>query len=226
MVVPRTVPNWVGLSISSPNARLIHFFRIFLHPFDITFNVLRKSTSYFGCNPRECFDASYSATRLNAKTVRARAQVMYIARKRDVFDEPLSSDLSYIILQLTPSDESRRLETCDYEPVSRWVVDTLLEAYETREAGAIAEFYRNLSRKSWAATFRDCLFERQVLTYLKTNRNLPIRGLSNPKTTTWTYRGHNGLFTFLDDQTAVDGIKNAVETKTSLHLVPSIPNFP
>ncbi len=151
---------------------------------------------------------------------------MYIATKRDGFDEPLSSDLSHIILQLAPSDESRRLETCDYEPVSRWVVDTLLEAYETREAGAIAEFYRNLSRKSWAATFRDCLFERQVLTYLKTNRNLPIRGLANPKTTTWTYRGHNGLFTFLDDQTAVDGIKNAVETKTSLHLVPSIPNFP
>src|SRR6266852_5596690 len=224
MVVPRTVPNWVGLSISSPNARLIHFFRIFLHPFDITFNVLRKSTSYFGCNPRECFDASYSATRLNAKTVGARAQVMYIARKRDVFDEPLSSDLSYIILQLTPSDESRRLETCDYEPVSRWVVDTLLEAYETREAGAIADLYRSLSRQPWTATFRGYLFERQVLSYLnlKTNRNLnaPIRRLANSKTMTWTYRGHNGLFTFLDDQTAVDGIKNHLRFR---HRSPSRP---
>jgi hypothetical protein len=67
MVAPRAFPNWVG-SISFFNARLIHFFRIFLHPRDITFKLLRKSTSYFGYSSRQCFNASYSETRLKAKT--------------------------------------------------------------------------------------------------------------------------------------------------------------
>jgi hypothetical protein len=69
-------------------------------------------------------------------------------------------------------------------------------------------------------------FDLQYLDRIKTNCNLQIRGLTNRKKTTWTYRGHNGLFTFLDDQTTADGIVDAVETKESLHLVPSIIDFP
>jgi len=35
---------------------------------DTTFKLLRESTSYFGYNPRQCFDASFSVKSLRAKT--------------------------------------------------------------------------------------------------------------------------------------------------------------
>ena len=68
MVALRTFPNWVDLSISCFNARLIHFFRIFLDPRDITFELLEESTSYFGYNPRRCFEASSSIA--NSKVIK------------------------------------------------------------------------------------------------------------------------------------------------------------
>ena len=41
----------------------------------------------------------------------------------------------------------------------------------------------------------------------------------------WTYHGHIPFFTFLQDKTAANEIKNVVEANKSLHLVPSAPNF-
>ena len=59
MVAEGAFTNRVGLSIAF-NTRLMPLCRIFLHPFDLSFKLLRESTSYFGYNPRRCFEASLS----------------------------------------------------------------------------------------------------------------------------------------------------------------------
>jgi hypothetical protein len=57
----------VSAILSSFNARLIYFFRIFLDPRDITVKQLRKATMHFGYNPRLCFSNSHSEAALDGK---------------------------------------------------------------------------------------------------------------------------------------------------------------
>jgi len=52
---------------------------MFLYPDDITFKLLRKSTSYFGFNPRGCFNASCSVTSWKVKKEKVKAQISYVA---------------------------------------------------------------------------------------------------------------------------------------------------
>ena len=204
MVALRGFPNWVGLSISSFNARPTHFFRMFLHPSDITFKLLRESVSYVGYNPPQCFDASYSVTRLKTTKAVIMTQISGITRETGDILRALDSyrmgdsTLSHKIFQLYPADELRRLEECHYETVSRWVFDSLLGACEDRRADAAAIFYRSLSGQPWAAPFRGCLSERQVLKHLdgiNTDSNLLIRRLTDSgqvtdsDQVTWTYHG-------------------------------------
>ena len=91
MVASRAFPNCVGLNVSSFNARLIHFFRIFLYPDDINFKLLRKSTLYCGYNPRECFRASYSVTGLEAKMSEVMMRISFIAIDTDHILQALQS---------------------------------------------------------------------------------------------------------------------------------------
>ena len=170
---------------------------------------------------------------MDAKALELKRQVTHIAKKGNILEELYAlgandSDLSHTIFQLFPTNESRQLEACDHEPVSAWVLRRLLSVYETCEAYAIAKLYRVLSLEPSAETFRRCLFERQVLTYFDrtdSTRKLSIRGLTNPEKTTWTYRGPIPFFTFLQDESAADEIKRAVEAVKLLHLIPSAPNF-
>ncbi len=79
-----------------------------------------------------------------------------------------------------------------------------------------------------AATLRGHLFERQVLTYLDNvdiDRTLTIRRLADSGSISWRYRGPIPPFTF-QESAVIAKIKTAVDTKKSLHLVPSGPNFP
>jgi hypothetical protein len=169
MVTPRAFPNWVGLSISSFNARLIHFFRIFLHRGDIKFKLLRESTSYFGYNPCRCFDASRSVIRLEAKKQQVLRKIKSIAGNTSHIVDVLilyqldAYALYHTIFQLSPENELRQLETCHCDVVSQWVFDSLLDACETHEANAAARFYRQLSGSSWAASFQGRVFERWML---------------------------------------------------------------
>ena len=171
MVARRAFPNWVGLSISSFDARLVHFFRIFLHPRDITFKLLKKSTSYFGYNPRRCFDASYSVTRLKAKTEEVLTQITDIGKEPSrILDVPLAYRMRadagfYTIFQLYPTNDSRQLVYSHCEVVSPWAFNSLLDVWETHEADAAAQLYRRLSGMPWVASLRGSLFERQVLNY-------------------------------------------------------------
>ncbi|KAF8498734.1 hypothetical protein F5888DRAFT_201198 [Russula emetica] len=139
-----------------------------------------------------------------------------------------ASALSHTIFQLSPTNEIRQLEACDYEAVSRWVFDTLLGVCETHEADAAAKLYCELSGEPRAASLRGRLFKRHILNYLDridTNRDLSIRGLTNSDQMTWTYRGPIPRFTF-QELTVTDKIKNAVENDGPLHLIPSALNFP
>ncbi len=207
---------------------------MFLHPCDITCKLLRKSVSYVGYNPRECFDASYSVTRLNAKKAAIKTQISGITEKTSDILRALDlyqmgdSAFSHVIFQIYPADESRLFELCHYETVSRWVFDSLLKACEDRQPDATAIFYRDFSGQPWAASLRGCLFERQVLKYLDsidTDRGMLTRRLTDSDQVTWTYHGPIRRFTF-EEPTVIDKIKNAVETNEPLHLVPSALNFP
>jgi hypothetical protein len=60
---------------------------------------------------------------------------------------------------------------------------------------------------------------------IDTDRGLSMRGLSSSGHSTWTYRGPIGRVTF-QEPAVIDTIKNAVESSTPVHLVPSAPNFP
>jgi hypothetical protein len=234
MVAPRAFPNWVGLRIPPFNARLIHFFRIFLHSHDITFKLLRKSASYFGYNPRQCFDLSYSESRLNAEIEEVVARIRDIARGttsmlQALYSYRLSANaISHTIFQLYPSNESRELAMCKYEVVSRWVLDSLLRVCETHEADAAAKFYCSLSGVPWAGAFLGQLFERQALKHLDDigrHRRLTIRRLSDSGQIPWTYHGPIPRFVF-EETTVISKIASAVAANESVHLVPSATNFP
>ena len=126
---------------------------------------------YFGYDPRRCFGASHSATRLNAKISWFKDEIRGIAYgTSDILRELQSlrlgtSPIAYTIFQIFPSDEQRHFIECHVECVSRWALDILLRACEIREHDAVAKLDRYLSRnKAWAASFRGSLLEwkRQV----------------------------------------------------------------
>jgi len=213
----------------------MHFFRLFLHPFDVSFKRLRKSTSCFGYNPRLCFHAARSAEALEKKMTVVTSRVRDVAGDESNIWQLLhsyrkdDSDVSYSIFEISPKDKKRLLARCDFGAVSRWALEVLLEAYEDRQADAAITFYHNISGMSDAASLRGHIFERQVLKYLDridAERKFPIRGLAASEKRTWTYRGRITRYTFLEDLDFVEEIKRAVQNKTPLHLVPSARNFP
>ncbi len=213
----------------------MHFFRIFLYPYDISVRLLKESTSYFGFNPRRCFNASRSMAILESKKADVMGQItgtatgtaniirmLHSARNGD-------SDASYSIFQLSPRDESRFLSECHIDAVSTWALDELLkQSSKTLKADVAAALCRSISGAPGAATLQGHLFERQVLRYLgdiKTHQVLTMRRLADSESVTWTYRGPIPRFTF-QEPAVIAKIKNAVETKKPLRLVPSAPNFP
>ena len=233
MVAHGAFPNWVGLSISLFNARPIHFFRIFLYRKDIKFKLLRESTSYFGYNPRLCFDASCSVNRLESKKQEVVRKIDRIAGNTSRIFQALNSNeldadaLSHTIFQISPANELRQLETCHWDAVSQWAFNSLLNKCEAHEANATSQFYRQLSGIPWAASFRGHLFKRQVLNHLcglRTEYTFSIRRLTDSDQTTWTYPGIKG--TPFQKATVIEKIKEAVGNHMPLHLIPSDPNFP
>ena len=224
----------LAFPLSTLESRLIRSFRIFLYPHDIRFKLLRESTTYFGYDPRRCFNASHSADRLRISKSRLLEQIKDIANGTiDVMRELQSartgaSTVSHSVFQIFPANEKRLLGDCYAECVSQWALDNLLIACEDREHDAAARLYYSLSDSDWAVSFRGRLFERQVLQYLDGIHNdcdLRIRGLTDSFETEWNYRGHVPRFTFRES-TVVAEINKAVANQTPLHLVPSALNFP
>jgi hypothetical protein len=235
MVAPRAVPDWVSAIISSFNARLIYFFRIFLDPRDITVKRLRKATMHFGYNPRLCFSNSHSEAALDGKIQGVMGHIGRLAEDSGSFLSRLKSyregysdghEVSHTIFRLSPTTHSRLLQSCHYDIVSQWALDFLLRACEEREADAVTKFYRQIPRDPWVAPLRGHLFEALVLNYLDgidTHRDLSIRLLTGSDEITWTYRGPIPRVRF--GRTFINEINEAVENKARIHLVPEAPNF-
>ena len=212
----------------------MHFCRVFLYPFDISLELLRKAASCFGYNPRLCFHAARSAKALENKTKAVTSRIRDVAGKDSNISQLLhsyrkgDSDVSHSIFEISPTDESRLLSECKFGAVSRWALEVLLNAYEDRQADAAIVFYHTI-QGSHAASLRGHIFERQVLKYLhgiNAEHKFPILGLASSEKTTWTYRGHITHYTFLQDLDFIEEIVQAVRNKKPLHLVPSARNFP
>ncbi len=180
MVVPRAFRNWDGLTVSFFNARLIHFFRIFLHPYDITFRLLRESTSYSGYNPRQCFNASLSAKTLEDKTREAEMRIASVVNEDKILVminrlQTGASDVPCTVFQLFPTNQIRLLSHCRVKAVSRWAFDHLLKECERHQADAVAKFYRQISGEPRAASLQGHLFERRVLDWVPLQPNAAIQ---------------------------------------------------
>jgi len=215
----------------------MHFFRIFLHPFDISFKMLRESTLYFGYNPCLCFNAAHSVNVLERKKEEVMLQVQDVAGKEGNIPRLLSSSLdggqsvSHTIFVISPTNKKRFIWEYEFGAVSPWSLGLLLKEYETQRADATAAFYRYISRDSYAALLWGQVFERQVLNYLDgidAEHKFSIRGLafSDSEQMTWTYRRPLRRFTFLQDLDFLDEITKAFQNKKPVHLVPSASNFP
>ena len=131
--------SWVCIRITSFNARLIHFIRIFLYPSDISLKLLRLSTLCFGYNPRLCFSAARSVN------VSKRKMAVAMSGIRDISGDILQllcstrwgdSDISHSVFEISPRNERRLLAQCGFGAVSLWALDVLLTECEIRRADA------------------------------------------------------------------------------------------
>ena len=216
------------------DTQLMPLRRIFLTPSDLSFKLLLEATSYFGYNPRRCFDASLSVANMETniedlKTLIKDApnssyNIIQLVHK----SRTGGSTISHRIFQIFPLNDNRRLVECQFEPVSRWALDLLLQQYEDCKRNAVADFYHTISGTPGAASFRGYLFERQVLSHLcgiEDSHRFLIRGLTDSRRMTWTYSGPIPHITF-HESTIFSEITKAVGNKNRLHMIPLARNFP
>jgi hypothetical protein len=139
----------IGISLQNLGSRLTQFFRIFLHPRDITNTRLKESTSYFGFSPRQFFHSSRS----NSVMVQFKFDVMEKIRSiplttniLSILNETYTSvGLSHSIFKLSSEDDMRLLGGARVGAVSMWALDLLLNQCETRQADASADFYNSIA---------------------------------------------------------------------------------
>ena len=114
----------------------MHFFRIFLYPFDISFELLRESTWHFGYNPRLCFRAAHSLGALEEKKEDVMLQIRNVADSQSNISQLLhsfrrgDSDASHLIYAKFPRNKKRLLTQCEFSVVSSWALDELLKHYK------------------------------------------------------------------------------------------------
>ena len=154
----------------------MHPCRIFLHPYDISFMLLSKSTLYFGNNPCQCFEASVSKDVLEQKKEDFETDIKCIASKGNDYILWLikqmpymvdSPNISHSVFQIFPSDSTcLSLSTCKFDTVSRWALDFFLGQYSGDKAEACANFYFTLSPLTEAVLLWGILFESWVMNYL------------------------------------------------------------
>jgi hypothetical protein len=134
--------------------------------------------------------------------------------------------VSDTIFQISPTDTNRLLSNCQFEAVSPWALDHLLQHYEMRKSDAAADIYYTISGMSEAASLQGPLFERQVLGRLRgirTKEMFSIRSLTNSNEITWTCHGPIRRITF-EESTVRNELTEAVRKREPVHLVPSAPN--
>src|SRR5260221_12912618 len=126
MVAPRAFPSWVCLRVTPFNSQLMHFFRIFLYPLDISPELLKKSTSYFGYNPRRCFNSAISVKKLEETKEAIKSRITDVSSEQSNMVQLLhssrtgDSSVSHSIFEISPKDELRLLTECKFSYVSEW----------------------------------------------------------------------------------------------------------
>ena len=112
-------------------------------PADISLKLLRESTSYFGYNPRRCFQASVFVDKLEvakrdaASAIRSAAEEMCDNIMKLLHDTHIGNNIiSHMICQIFPTNTNTYwlLSECHFEPISRWALDILLSEYEAHQA--------------------------------------------------------------------------------------------
>ena len=182
----------------------MHFFRIFLHPFDISFKLLRESTLYFGYNPRLCFNAAHSVDVFEMKE-----EVMLQIRDVSVEESNISpllcssrtgdSDVSHSIFVKFPRNKERLFTQCNFGGVSPWALDHLLGLYETQRADAAADFCKYIQGASEAAPLWGYVFKRLVLNYfdeVSPKHKFSLRELTSSEKMRWFIRPRIRISTF------------------------------
>ena len=221
---------------TSLNARLIHLFRMFLHPLDISFNLLKKSTSYFGFNPRLCFDSALSAQSLKdtvGDTLSIIKNVPFDSTnivRPEISSRTGDSAVSHSIFAISPKNNLRRLTECATQLVSPWAFDVFMAEYKSRENHKAMANFRQMSRTPEAASLWGHVFERLALDYLDDigdrGCDFQIRQLAPdpPEPITPWYLGHTRRYKFLEGEEFIHEISEANDNEW-LHLVPSASNF-
>ena len=130
--------------------------RIFLHPSDLTFKLLRESTWYFGNNPRQCLEASSSVANLKAKKSKVESAIRRGMRNKSYNDlMPMlqstrtgAPDVAYMIFLITPgeADKKQLLSDCHYTSISKWSTSLLLDLAEETAAAP----YKQLMERAYA----------------------------------------------------------------------------
>ncbi|KAH9952840.1 hypothetical protein BC827DRAFT_1252018 [Russula dissimulans] len=191
---------------------------IFLFQDDLTFKLLRESTSYFGYNPRRCFAASHSAATLEDHVKMASYSINSAAYHesdnllqllREAKEGGLGADVSHTLFQILPANHKRMFSECLVETVSRWALDLLLEKCESRKLMQVLHYLKGTGTPTQQFSIRRL-----------TDSNQP------PLTPVmWTYPEDIQHFSF-QNSTVLDAITKAVNRRGALLLIPLARNFP
>src|ERR1700748_1410502 len=101
---------------------------IFLYPVDLPLKLLRESTTYFGYNPRWCFDASSCKTRLKDRmksiVSKIRNTIMIAPSNSNVVQllfmaQEGGPGISHRIFEIYPANGQRLFWASRFRPVSR-----------------------------------------------------------------------------------------------------------
>ncbi|KAF8257274.1 hypothetical protein EI94DRAFT_1692741 [Lactarius quietus] len=211
---------------------------LFLHPSNLSLELLEESASYFGFNPHVCFQAALSVQKMD----RTKAKVIDAIDKaaNEGIDKLVSlisgarsgaSTPSSWIFQIypAPDDEDHSLPLC-HVSITRWALRHLVNRLKERGREKVFTLYDSISKIPAAAPFAGGLLEMQVLRYLdhiSTKKMFTIRRLanSNPDEMQWIYPGPTKHVNF-DLSTAHGQIEEAIRLQLACHLVPLAPNFP
>jgi hypothetical protein len=228
VVAQGTLYNRVCSNSACSRTALMSLFRLFLNRLDLTYARLKESTSYFGFNPRLCFNASIADDALNQLIKDIRTSVFRSARKKDIgilFSESKESRmLSHSIFELSPANDRRLFGDALVGAVSQWALNLLLEPYEQHRLDAAAEFYNSIANDPNAGSLRGRMWERQVLRYLDTLKKphvFSVRSLDDSSITEWVYPGPAKRVVF-QTSTLTQSLLSEVQP---IHLVPKDPNY-
>lgn len=198
----------------------------------LPYSRLQELTTYFGFNPRTCFNARLKPHYLLDYLGSIEKKIDETAKKtslESIWRETCSrKSISHSIFQISPKDDRRMLSQVTTAAISPWALTTLLKIYEHRQADASFEFYNMIKDLPDEGTIRGQIFQVQLLkrlNALKGRERFTIRCLIGSNTSQWMYPGPTEN-SFSYSSTFPHLLEDAVTQQKSVHLVPQDPDFP